>query len=118
MPRAATTSDIFNAIAEPRRRQILTYLAREERSVGAIAAAIRLPQPSVSKHLRILRDVGLVHARRNGRTHLYQTNVESIRPLRDWAASFERTWQHQLARIKEAAEEGQERATHLPPRSS
>jgi DNA-binding transcriptional ArsR family regulator len=118
VPRAATTSDIFNAVAEPRRRQILSYLAHEERSVGAIVTALRLPQPSVSKHLRILRDVGLVHTRRDGRTRLYQTNADSIRPLRDWAASFERTWKHQLARIKEAAEETEMRAAQSPPRSS
>ena len=74
MPRAATTSDTFNAIAEPRRRDILDYLAARERSVGEIVIALNLPQPSVSKHLGVLRDVGLVDVRRDGRQALYRTN--------------------------------------------
>ena len=105
MPRAATTSDAFNAIAEPRRREILDYLARRERAVGAIVAALSLEQPSVSKHLRVLRDVGLVHVRRDGRRVLYRTNLEAIRPLHEWTSRFERYWQRQLLRIKERAEQ-------------
>ena len=105
MARAATTSDAFNAVAEPRRREILNYLALQERPVGEIVAMLGLEQPSVSKHLRVLRDVGLVHVRRNGRQMLYRTNAERIRPLHEWAGQFERFWQHQLARIKERAEE-------------
>jgi DNA-binding transcriptional ArsR family regulator len=105
MPRAATTSDAFNAVAEPRRREILNYLALEERPVGDVVAALGLEQPSVSKHLRVLRDVGLVHVRRDGRQMLYRTNAEAIRPLHEWAGTFERFWQHQLTRIKERAEE-------------
>jgi DNA-binding transcriptional ArsR family regulator len=104
MPRAATTSDAFNAVAEPRRREILNYLALEERSVGEIVARLGLEQPSVSKHLRVLRDVGLVHARRNGRQMLYRTNAEAIRPLHEWTGRFERFWRHQLNRVKERAE--------------
>jgi DNA-binding transcriptional ArsR family regulator len=104
MPRAATTSDAFNAIAEPRRRDILNYLALQERPVGEIVASLGLEQPSVSKHLRILREVGLVHARRDGRRMLYRVNAEAIRPLHDWAGKFERFWQHQLDRVKERAE--------------
>ena len=104
MARAATTSDVFNAVAEPRRRDILDYLALRERPVGDIAATLGLEQPSVSKHLRVLRDVGLVHMRRNGRQKLYQTNAEAIKPLHEWASTFERYWQHQLNRIKERAE--------------
>ena len=104
MPRAATTSDAFNAVAEPRRRDILSYLALEERPVGDIVAALRLEQPSVSKHLRVLRDVGLVHVRRDGRQKLYRANPEAIRPLHEWAGTFERFWRHQLARVKERAE--------------
>jgi DNA-binding transcriptional ArsR family regulator len=104
MARAATTSDAFNAIAEPRRREILNYLALRERAVGDIAATLELEQPSVSKHLRVLRDVGLVHMRRNGRQKLYRTNAEAIKPLHEWAGTFERYWQHQLNRIKERAE--------------
>jgi DNA-binding transcriptional ArsR family regulator len=104
MPRAATTSDTFNAIAEPRRRDILEYLALRERPVGDIVTELGLAQPSVSKHLRVLREVGLVDVRRDGRNVLYRTNVEAIRPLHEWTSRFERYWQHQLARIKERAE--------------
>jgi DNA-binding transcriptional ArsR family regulator len=105
MPRAATTSDAFNAVAEPRRREILNYLALQERPVGDIVATLRLEQPSVSKHLRVLRDVGLVRVRRDGRRMLYRTNAEAIRPLHEWAGTFERFWQHQLQRVKARAEE-------------
>ncbi len=104
MARASTTSDTFNAIAEPRRREILSYLAGAERPVGEIVAALGLEQPSVSKHLRVLRDVGLVRMRCQGRQKLYRTNAEAIRPLHAWAATFERYWQHQLNRVKERAE--------------
>jgi DNA-binding transcriptional ArsR family regulator len=104
MARAATTSDVFNAIAEPRRRQILSYLVVHERQVSEIVAAIGLDQPSVSKHLGVLREVGLVGVRRNGRHRLYRTNAEAIRPLHEWTATFERYWQHQLNRVKELAE--------------
>ena len=104
MPRASTTSDAFNAIAEPRRRAILTYLALAERPVGDIVATLRLGQPSVSKHLRVLRNVGLVRVRREGRHKLYRTNAAAIRPLHEWTATFERFWRHQLQRIKDRAE--------------
>jgi DNA-binding transcriptional ArsR family regulator len=104
MARAATTSDAFNAIAEPRRREILVYLAVRERPVGDIVTALGFEQPSVSKHLRVLRKVGLVHMRCQGRQKLYRTNAEAIRPLHEWAGTFERYWQHQLQRIKERAE--------------
>ena len=88
MPRAATTSDAFNAVAEPRRREILSYLAPRERPVGDIVVSLGLEQPSVSKHLRVLRDVGLVHMRRDGRRILYRTNAEAIRPLHEWIGDF------------------------------
>ncbi len=114
MPRAATTSDAFNAVAEPRRRAILAYLADHERSVGAIAGALGLEQPSASKHLRVLRDVGLVHVRREGRQVLYRTNAHAIKPLHEWAGAFERLWRHQLRRVKERAEAKR----HPPTRSS
>jgi len=104
MARAATTSDPFNAVAEPRRRQILTYLAGDEREVGEIVIAVGLDQPSVSKHLGVLRRVGLVHVRRNGRHRLYRTNAEAVRPLHEWTETFERFWRHQLLRVKERAE--------------
>ena len=104
MPRAATTSDTFNAIAEPRRRDILDYLAPRERPVGDIVVALGLAQPSVSKHLRVLHDVGLVEVRRDGRQALYRTNAEGIRPLHEWTRRFERYWRNQLTRVKERAE--------------
>jgi DNA-binding transcriptional ArsR family regulator len=105
MARAATTSDAFNAVAEPRRRDILNYLALRERSVGDVVAALELEQPSVSKHLRVLKDVGLVRARRKGRAVLYRVNAEAIRPLHEWASTFERLWQRQLQTVKERAEQ-------------
>ena len=105
MARAATTSDTFNAVAEPRRREILEYLALSELPVGDLVVKLGLEQPSVSKHLRVLRDVGLVRVRRNGRHMLYRTNAEAIRPLYEWTKTFERLWAHQLLRIKERAEE-------------
>ncbi|HYK18758.1 MAG TPA: metalloregulator ArsR/SmtB family transcription factor [Bryobacteraceae bacterium] len=104
MARAATTSDAFNAIAEPRRRDILHYLAARERPVSEIVQAFEMEQPSVSKHLRVLRDVGLVRMRCSGRQKLYKTNVEAIRPIHDWTSQFARYWQHQLDRVKERAE--------------
>jgi DNA-binding transcriptional ArsR family regulator len=104
MARAATTSDVFNAVAEPRRREILGLLVLKELPVGDIVAMLKLDQPSVSKHLRVLRDVGLVHVRRNGRHKLYRTNAHAIRPLHEWAGTFERYWSHQLSRVKERAE--------------
>lgn len=104
MPRAATSSDVFNAVAEPQRRAILELLAPDERPVGELVDALGLAQPSVSKHLRVLRDVGLVRVRRDGRQMLYRTNAPAIRPLYEWAASFERYWSQQLRRIKDRAE--------------
>lgn len=104
LARAATTTDAFNAVAEPRRREILDYLARQERSVGDIVTRLGLGQPSVSKHLRVLRDVELVSVRRDGRRMLYRTNANAIRPLHEWTKTFERFWQHQLNRIKALAE--------------
>jgi DNA-binding transcriptional ArsR family regulator len=106
MARAATTSDAFNAVAEPRRRDILSFLALQERPVADIVDELGLEQPSVSKHLRVLREVGLVDARREGRQMFYRTNAEAIRPLHEWTQTFERMWRHQLARVKEQAEAG------------
>jgi len=104
MARAATTSDAFNAVAEPRRRDILNYLAAAEKPVGEIVVALGMEQPSVSKHLKVLRDVGLVSSRREGKQMFYRTNGEALRPLHEWTKTFERFWQHQLSRIKERAE--------------
>jgi len=105
MPRARTTTDVFNAIAEPRRRQIIELLARRGAlAVGAIVVAIRLPQPSVSKHLGVLRAVGIISASKDGRQRLYQLEAAELRRVHDWVRQFERFWSHQLDRIKERAE--------------
>jgi DNA-binding transcriptional ArsR family regulator len=104
VPRAATTSDVFNAVAEPRRREILEYLLSRERPVGDVVAELGLRQPSVSKHLQVLRHVGLVHVRRDGRQILYRTNAEAIRPLHEWTGTFKQYWRNQLNRVKAHAE--------------
>ncbi len=105
MARAATTSDVFNAVAEPRRREILIFLLDRERPVTDIVEQLNLDQPSVSKHLRVLHEVGLVRMRRNGRHRFYQTRADGIRPLHEWASTFERYWSHQLLRVKQRAEQ-------------
>jgi DNA-binding transcriptional ArsR family regulator len=105
MPRASTTSDPFNAVAEPRRRHILEFIAAEERSVNDIADALGLGQPSVSKHLQVLRNVGLVTMRRDGRQALYRTNAETLRTIHDWSGMFAQHWRGQLRRVKAHAEE-------------
>jgi DNA-binding transcriptional ArsR family regulator len=105
VPRAATTSDPFNAIAEPRRRHILELIAGEERSVNEIADALQLEQPSVSKHLQVLLNVDLVTVRRDGRRILYRTNADTLRTVHDWCGMFARHWRGQLRRIKAHAEE-------------
>jgi DNA-binding transcriptional ArsR family regulator len=104
MARASTTSDPFNAIAEPNRRHILELIAGEERSVNDIADALELGQPSVSKHLQVLREVGLVTARKDGRRTMYRTNAEALRTIHDWAQMFAQYWRGQLRRIKAHAE--------------
>src|SRR5471030_3005430 len=104
MARAATTSDVFNAVAETRRRDILNYVAMQERSVTEIVDAMGQEQPSVSKHLKVLKGVGLVEVRREGRQMFYKVNATAIRPLHEWTSTFERLWKHQLLRIKERAE--------------
>ena len=103
--RASTTSDPFNAIAEPRRRDILVFLAGDERSVSEIVDELEMAQPSVSKHLQVLRDVGLVSLRREGRKTMVRINPETLRTIHDWITLFERHWRGQLRRIKAHAEE-------------
>lgn len=110
MPAAAATSDTFSAVAQLRRRDILDYLGPRERSVGDIVVDLRLAQPSVSKHLKVLREVGLVEQRRDGRRVFYRTNADAIRPIHEWAARFERYWRHQLVRVKERAERESKRS--------
>ena len=107
MPRAATTSDPFNAIAEPRRREILEFIAGSERSVSEIVDALELGQPSVSKHLQVLRDVRLLSARKDGRRTMYRINPETLRSIHEWSGMFAQYWRAQLRRIKAHAEEKQ-----------
>jgi len=90
--RAATTADAFNAVAEPRRRQILDVLASGERPVNDLVDALGLTQPQVSKHLRVLREVGAVEVRDSGRQRLYRLNGEALKPIFDWVKDFERLW--------------------------
>lgn len=105
MPRAATTTDVFNAIAEPRRRQILELLAQQgAMAVGAVVAAVGLAQPAVSKHLAVLHEVGVVSVTQEGRQRLYQLQPEKLKSVFEWASQFERHWSHQIDRIKERAE--------------
>jgi DNA-binding transcriptional ArsR family regulator len=105
MSRAATTSDVFNAIAEPRRREIVSLLATgSPRAVGELVDATGLAQPAVSKHLAVLRAVGLVSVRRAGKSRLYALNPTELKPVHDWIKPFERFWTNQLDRIKQRAE--------------
>jgi DNA-binding transcriptional ArsR family regulator len=104
MPRAATTLDPFNAIAEPKRRRVLETLARGEMPVNDLVGRLGWPQPMVSKHLGVLKEVGLVSVRRDGRQRLYRVNGEKLKTIHDWAQLFERFWAHQLLSIKERAE--------------
>src|SRR6185312_6512306 len=105
MARAATTSDAFNAVAEPRRRDILEHLAGGERAVGELVVRLGMEQPSVSKHLKVLRKVGLVRVRRHGGQMVYQANAAGICRLYEWTKTFEHLWAHQLLRIKQRAEQ-------------
>src|SRR3954471_15950788 len=104
MARSPTTSDAFNAVAEPRRRQILDLLIQGERPVNDMVASLRLAQPQVSKHLRVLEEVGLVTVRGSGPQRLYKLNADSLKAIHDWVRTFEPFWDHQLDRIKERAE--------------
>src|SRR5215469_698933 len=99
MARAATTTDAFNAVAEPRRRQILAALAAGQRSVNELVAVLDIPQPLVSKHLRVLREVGIVTAREDGRQRLYQLNASALKPIYDWVKDFEQLWSERFARM-------------------
>jgi DNA-binding transcriptional ArsR family regulator len=99
MARSATTSDAFNAVAEPRRRRILNLLAKGERSVNDVARSLRLKQPQASKHLRVLRQVGLVSVRGSGRQRLYKLNGAGLKPIHDWVQTFERFWNESFDRL-------------------
>jgi DNA-binding transcriptional ArsR family regulator len=101
MARLATTSDVFNAVAEPQRRAILDLLAGGERPVNEIVERLDMRQPQVSKHLRVLREVGLVSVREAGQQRLYRLNGEGLKPIHDWVKPFERYWEGQLDRLDE-----------------
>jgi DNA-binding transcriptional ArsR family regulator len=105
MPRAATTADVFNAIAEPRRREIIDmFVDGREHAVGEVVEILRIPQPAVSKHLGVLRKVGIVSVTKHGQLRLYRLNPKELKPIHDWVKTYERFWTHQLDRIKERAE--------------
>jgi DNA-binding transcriptional ArsR family regulator len=99
MARAATTADAFNAVAEPRRRQILDLLADGERPVNDLVAQLRLAQPLVSKHLRVLREVGAVEVRGDGRRRLYRLNGQALKPIHDWVRAYEDTWSERFDQL-------------------
>lgn len=105
MARAATTADAFNAVAEPRRRQILDLLAGGERPVNDIVGLLGLGQPQVSKHLKVLREVGLVNARREGRQRVYRLDGRSLKPIHDWVKNYEQTWNERFEAMDDVLEE-------------
>ena len=105
MARAATTADAFNAIAEPRRRQILDVLARGERAVNDLVRELGLAQPQVSKHLRVLRAVGAVDVRDAGRQRLYRVNGQALKPIHDWVRAYERSWSERFDELEAVLEE-------------
>jgi DNA-binding transcriptional ArsR family regulator len=109
MARAATTTDAFNAVAEPRRRQILDVLMDGERAVNDIVALLGLAQPQVSKHLKVLRDVGLVDVRDDGRRRLYRLNGHPLKPIHDWVANFERSWEERFEALDDLLEDLKEK---------
>jgi len=110
MARSATTLDSFSAVAEPKRRQVLDVLGDREMAVNDIVGRLGWPQPQVSKHLGVLRQVGLVDVRRHGRQQMYKINAGQLKPIHDWVKTYERFWSHQLQRIKASAEA---KAKHL-----
>jgi DNA-binding transcriptional ArsR family regulator len=121
MPRATTTSDVFNAIAEPRRRQIIELLVRHRvMAVGAVVAAIGLAQPAVSKHLAVLQEVGIVSVVKEGRQRMYQLEADKLRQVHEWTSQFEKLWTNQLDRIKERAERrvAEKRQQHKEPEAT
>jgi DNA-binding transcriptional ArsR family regulator len=109
MARAATTADAFNAVAEPRRRQILDVLAGGERPVNDLVSLLGLAQPLVSKHLRVLREVGLVDVRDEGRQRMYRLNGQPLKPIHDWVKKYEQSWSQRFDRLDAVLEELKER---------
>jgi DNA-binding transcriptional ArsR family regulator len=109
MARAATTTDAFNAVAEPRRREILDLLVGGERPVGDMVGQLGMSQPLVSKHLRVLREVGAVEVRGEGRRRLYRLNAEALRPIHDWVSGYERFWSGRFGRLDAVLEDLKQR---------
>lgn len=105
MARAATTADAFNAVAEPRRREILDLLAGGERPVNDLVGLLGMAQPQVSKHLRVLREVGLVEVRDEGRQRMYRLNGEPLKPIHDWVKNYERTWNERFDAMDDVLDE-------------
>jgi len=105
MARAATTADVFNAVAEPQRRAILDALGSGERPVGELVRALALPQPQVSKHLRVLREVGAVQVRGSGRLRLYRVNGPALKPIHDWIQGYERLWSDRFDALADVLQE-------------
>ena len=105
MARAATTADVFNAVAEPRRREILDVLSGGERHVSDLVRLLGLAQPQVSKHLRVLRIVGAVDVRDDGRQRLYSLNGEALKPIHDWVKRYERSWSERFDRLDAVLEQ-------------
>ena len=99
MARTPTTADVFNAVGDANRRAILEMIGGHELGVGELVEALALPQPQVSKHLRVLRDVGLVHCDRVGRRRVYRVHGAALRPIHEWAARFERLWNDRYDRL-------------------
>jgi DNA-binding transcriptional ArsR family regulator len=112
MARAATTADAFNAVAEPRRRQILDILAGGERPVNDLVGLTGLAQPQVSRHLRVLREVGAVDVRDQGRQRLYRINGQALKPIHDWVAAYERSWSQRFVKLDAVLEELQPKEVH------
>jgi DNA-binding transcriptional ArsR family regulator len=109
MARALTTTDPFNAVAEPHRRRILVLLKGRERPVNELARALRITQPRTSKHLRVLREVGLVQVREDGQQRLYGLNARGLKPVHAWVAGFEQFWNESFDRLNEYVKELQEK---------
>ncbi len=105
MARAATTADTFNAVAEPRRREILEVLVGGERPVNDLVHVLGLAQPQVSKHLRVLREVGAVDVREDGRQRLYRLNGESLRPMHEWLKQFEQSWSERFEALDDVLDD-------------
>jgi DNA-binding transcriptional ArsR family regulator len=105
MARAATTADAFNAVAEPRRRQILDVLAGGERPVNDLVSVLGVAQPQVSKHLRVLREVGLVNVRDEGRQRMYRLNGRPLKSIHDWVKDYERSWNERFDALDDVLEE-------------